>query len=183
MCRGNSRLLVLGVLVLVLAATAPRVQAGVTMLDNPVATPWQATGGGTMTQSYTVSAAANELIVCVMEKTGTVGPATITWDNHTMNLLAGELNGNSTRYDAIYYLPNPYTAVGGTGASVTGNVVGVWGGGYVADAFTLTGVDTNVTPLTAVNNNGGNNINPISANLTVASTGSWLNAGGLEWWP
>jgi hypothetical protein len=149
-------------------------QASILVLDNPVATPWEAGAAGTLTQSFTVSSGASVLVVGVSNKSGSA-PATITWNGLTITKAVDKACDGTVRDVAFYYIYNPLATFGN--ATTTGSIVGTFGGPYTANAFTLQGVDTSVAALTGSAFTTGSH-NPVSATINVPTTGAWANPGG-----
>ena len=121
--------------------------ADIAIVDNPI-TPISSGGNPTTFDiaSFTVSPAANVLIVEVGTR-GVNGSAdTITYGGQTLTLATQFPSVNTVfRDSAIYYLYNPTPGT----ATLTGTFSPTGISDYVLSAFTLGGVNTAIAPITA----------------------------------
>ena len=146
-------------------------------IDAPNATIYQADPS----TSFTVSPGhSNEVLVFQVSWRGPAAnenvtpPATIAWDGQTLQLAVAEANqvqnGLNGREAAIYYLYNPTPGSGtfsGFSGALTANGAAT---NIYADAFTLSGVNTSIPPLTVgAENSGGAST---TATITGAAAGS-----------
>jgi autotransporter-associated beta strand protein len=139
------------------------------------------------TQSDTVSSSADVLVLAFAYKSPTEGdpgtgnaagnsPATITFGSQTMTLGYNVTVPNAvggTRNVAVYYLDNPTTGAAETltAAFNTANDVTT---AYSIQAFTLSGVNTSVAPIT-----GGYGDPTSTSNTTVSATASGVTSGSF----
>jgi autotransporter-associated beta strand protein len=123
------------------------------------------------TFSYSAPADAEMLVVSVSHRSGTAGTSvSVTYDGAplTQAVLAESLTGTFV-FSSIHYLMFPTTGLGAPlvvdfGADLASN--------YSVYAYTLKGIDTAGTPITASLNSEGN---PTSRSLTLSNVpaGSW----------
>jgi hypothetical protein len=152
-----------------LATTA---QAQIAIQDgSPLAISRVITGGTAISQSFKATAGASVMVVILEDRGASYPePATLTWNGQVLVRDVQSLaNVVTVRCLAIYHLynPNPGTAniTGTMGASVSS----CW-----LTAYTLSGVDTTVAPLTAPANTGTSTTNTsLSASVNGVLAGSW----------
>jgi len=134
-------------------------------------------GSTSLSKSFTVTAGAGVLVVVLLDK-GTsstpsgVAPSTLNWNGQTLTRAVTTVDSGSVYRDAsIYYV---YTPSAGT-ANITGNLTAIPTCTYL-EAYTLSGVNTNVVPLTgAANSVSGTNL----AFTVTATANSWVTVGGV----
>jgi polygalacturonase len=168
----SSRQLILatlyGAVILLLATSA---QAQIALQDgSPLAITH--TTGTSISQSFTASAGASVMVVCLEDRGANLTePPTLAWNNQMLvrDVQTAYTTGNA-RSLAIYHLYNP--AVG------TANITGTLGSG-VSDtwvtAYTLNGVDTTVAPVIGSANTGGNSsgVTSLTISLNGVIAGAW----------
>jgi hypothetical protein len=157
-------------LALLLLVTTAQAQIAI-QGGSPLAIPRVITGGTAISSPFTVTAGASVMVV-ILEDRGAANPepATLTWNGQVLVRDTQSLaNVVTVRCLAIYHLynPNPGTAniTGTMGASVSS----CW-----LTAYTLSGVDTSVAPLTAAVDTGSGTTNTsLSAAVNGVLAGSW----------
>ena len=137
-----------------------RAEAAIAILDSPTNTPW--TGTTNLNQSYLVSSGAKVLVLAIGSKASNLSPTNVTYNGLPMTLAVGISSEPTYRHCDIYYLWNPPTGANTLSATLAGVTY------YYANAFTLAGVNTNSTPLTATTNaetNASASVTKIMADL------------------
>ena len=119
------------------------------------------------------------LVVTLLDKIfdlGGVAPASLSWNGQTLARAVNTFDTASIYREAsIYYLFNPTTD--GLSHNITGSLKPTTVTVNLLQAFTLSGIDTNVPPVTgAANSTSGSSF--LSFNVTVAA-GSWAAVGGI----
>ena len=157
---GCNVVLTLGLLAAGLAGSAG---ADITIKDNPVASPWSF--GQSATNTYTVSPDARVLIVTVGQKTSaTAGSA--NYGGQPLTIARHQASGLTVyRASTIYYLWNPPA-----GANSLVVNAGTGANSCYANALTLAGVDTNVSPVAA----GADNTTNLSPFVSVTPASAVL---------
>ena len=130
---------------------------------------------GFISRSFTVSSGAAAMVVILGDKTSAPpgAPATLTWNGQTLTrAVTTYANTTSYREVAIYYRFNPTP---GGPFNITGSVAS--GSDVWLAAYTLSGVDTTVAPLTGSTNNTAGT----SLSLAVGSVpdGAWAAVDGM----
>jgi polygalacturonase len=130
---------------------------------------------GSISSSFTVSSGASAMVVILGDRTSAPpgSPATLTWNGQTLTrLVTTYADTTSYREVAIYYLFNP---TAGGPFNITGSVTN--GNDVWLAAYTLSGVDTTLTPLTGSTNNTAGT----SLSFTVGSVpdGAWAAVDGM----
>ncbi len=125
---------------------------------------------------FTVTSWANVLVVIRLDKSSSsagVAPSTLNWNGQTLTRAVTTVDSGSIYRDAsVYYVYNPTAG----SASVTGTLTGTPVCTYL-EAYTLSGVNTPVAPLTgAANSVSGTSL---SFNVANVSADSWAAVGGV----
>lgn len=128
--------------------------------------------GTALSQPFTVTAGASVLVVALEDRGANLPePATLTWNGQTLTRdVQTAYTPAVLRSVAIYHLYNPQPG--------TSNITGTLGAG-VSDkwvtAYTLSGVETDVAPITGSVNTGGGTggVTGLSVNVSGVTAGSW----------
>lgn len=179
----RSALLLAGATVL-FTALSPSVRASA-VLDAPIPIAINTTTPTAVSQSFTVSSGATVLVVELVDhnsNTENNEPALLTWGAPTAQSIVKAVSENNIsapgRDATIYYLFNPTPgAYAITGTTASGDDY------YLLTAYTLTGVNTTVAPLTnAADANGpltiSFNVAGVPANAWAAVAGLYSTTGG-----
>jgi len=167
---------VLGVFAVALLLPSP-VRASIALQDPPIGITNSPLTSTSISRSFTVTAGANVLVVILLEKTATstgITPATLTWNGLTLNRAVRTIDTAATyREAAVYYAYNPSAGT----ANITGTLTAAPVCTYL-EAYTLSGADTNATPVTGSANSTSGTGSYLSFNVTVAAN-SWAAVGGV----
>ncbi len=124
--------------------------------------------GSTVSRSLTVTVGANVLVLLVEDKGASAvnsEPATLAWGSQTILQAVAQDNPAATlRGESIYYLFNPTPGTNNITVTVANSPANV-----EMTAYTLSGVDTNVAPLTG---SGGDSTAGIMFNVPGVPAGS-----------
>ncbi len=180
----RASLLALGVAVLTFLVAPPQAQAAITITDTSAASPWAINNGNNPTtafsgtETFTVTAApgSSALVVqCTNYSTTLSASTSVSWitSSGTQKLLPAivEQTTTSTYLDAeVLYYMNP------TDGSGTLAVSGI-GDGSEVNAFTISGVNTGVTPT-----GFGNQANASTVAVPFSSTAAGSMAVSMGGW-
>src|SRR5580698_2073968 len=154
--------------------------AAIALQDGPVGTTNSPITSTNRSMAFTVTAGAKVLVVTVLDKVSTSGgvaPTTLSWNGQTLTRAVNTFDTASTYREAsIYYLFNPTTD--GLSHNITGSLKPTTVTVSLIQAFTLNGVDTNVSPVTGAANSTSGTGSFLSFNVTAAA-GSWAAVGGI----
>ena len=175
MCRGNSCLVLPGVLVLALAAAAPQAQAQITVVDNASLNQSSSSTGTVLSMSFTATG-GDMLVVEVADKNNASSggdPTTITWNNVTLHQVVEETSVQNAYRDVVIYDAPINSANYGSGIirASTGNFLE-----ESMTAFTLSGVNTAVSAGTAAFDSQGATTTSTTAALNVVPGSSRRSA-------
>jgi hypothetical protein len=155
--------------------------AAIGVLDGPVGVTNSPSNLNTtnLSMPFTVSSGASVLVVTLLDKMSTAGgvaPTTLSWNGQTLTRLVNTVDSASTYREAsIYYLFNPPAGSGTITNNLKPGAVTI----TMIQAFTITNVDTTVTPLVGATNTTSGTTNFLSFNMTNVSPGSWAAVGGI----
>lgn len=151
--------------------------AQITLLDGPVGITNSPTTSTNLSLPFTVTSGAKVLVVMLLEKTSVstgITPSALIWNGQTLTRAVVTIDtGSIYREAAVYYLYDPLPG----SAVITGTLTGTPVCTYL-QAYSLNGVDTNVTPLTGSANStsGTSSYLTFTANVPV---NSWAAVGGV----
>ncbi len=125
-----------------------------------------------ISQSFTATAGAKAMVVILAERNARLSePATLAWNGQTLNrTVQTAYNTGVNRSLAIYYLFNPIPGTANITGTMTGAATDTW-----LMSYTLTGVDTNIAPITADANTGtdATGVTNLSVSIGGVAAGSW----------
>ncbi len=160
------------VLLVMLGLAAQRSAAAIAVADS---TGGSVTNGSlTISQAFTVTS-GNVLVVNLsyrgVNNQYPIGPSTLSWGAQTLTRVAQVGNTASKGYgSAVYYLWNPTPG----SDNISGSLPSTNSLMSIISAFTLTGVDTNVSPIIATNIDNGT----VNSSITT-STATNVPLGGF----
>ncbi|MES2920630.1 MAG: glycoside hydrolase family 76 protein [Verrucomicrobiota bacterium] len=152
-------------------------QAQIAIQDGSPLTITHSTGTA-LSLPLTVTAGAGVLVVILEDKGASLPePTTLTWNGQTLvREVQTAYTPSALRSIAIYHLYNPLPG--------TANITGTLGAG-VSDkwvtAYTLTGVDTDIAPITRSVNTGSSTtgVTSLSVNASGVAAGSWATVSSV----
>ncbi len=128
--------------------------------------------GTAISKSFTVTAGAKVMVVILEERGARLSePATLTWNGQTLNrTVQTAYNTGVNRSLAIYHLFNPNVGTANITGTMTGAASDTW-----LTAYSLTGVDTNIAPMTGSADTGtdATGVFSLTFNLTGVASNSW----------
>jgi hypothetical protein len=150
-----------------LALLSGRAGAAIALQDGSTAITHAASATDSM--SVTVTAGASVLVV-IVEDHGfyDAEPATLSWNGGTLTrAVQSDPNAPTYRGVAIYYLFNPPPGSATLSVAMPG-ADNIW-----MTAYTLSGVNTTIAPLTYGTNSSGNAVTGLTNNVAGVAAGSW----------
>jgi len=166
----------------VAALTVLTAGSTIALQDGPVGITNSPLASTNISLPFTVTAGAKVLVVILLDKSSTEGgvaPSTLSWNGLILTRAVNTADNGSLYRDAsVYYVYNP---VAGS-ANITGTLTATPVCTYL-DVYTLSGVDTNVTPATGAANSisgTGLSFNVIAASNSWAAVGGVLGAYGVN---